>query len=150
MFTPKTTMALAAITIGALALSVSLAEAAPTSQPSLSEPETAAQAAETGKQAIHAAKSGLWWNFSALVIMLAMFAGKSLGLLKRMGRWKYVCVPVLSLAASLLAAFQGGVSFEVAVSVLTTGMATAKLQELWEHGIRGKPHGLSSGGRIKL
>lgn len=107
----------------------------------LTEPQTGADAVETGRQAYHAARGGHWWHFSALVIMVVMWTLKAMGVLKAMGRWRYVVVPLLALLASLLSAFQGGASVDVAASVLTTGLATGKIQELWEHGIRGKPHG---------
>lgn len=92
-------------------------------------------------EALESAKSGKWWYFSALVIMLMMFGAKTIGLLQLLGRWKYVVVPVLSIAAALLATWQGGVSWQGALTILLSGMTTAKIQELWEHGILGKPHG---------
>jgi len=110
---------------------------APASQPV--EPKDAKEAAGTIKDAISAAKAGRWWYFSALVIMVVMFALKLTKLLERMGRWKYVVVPVLSLAAALLAAFQGGVSIEGAVGVFSAAWATGMLEELVNHGILGKP-----------
>jgi hypothetical protein len=97
------------------------------------------EAAQAVTDAVKAAKSGKWWYFSAVVIMVIMFILKLTKLLKKMGRWKYVVVPVLSLAAALLAAFQGGVSVEAAVGVFTTGWATGMLEELWNHGILNKP-----------
>jgi hypothetical protein len=112
------------------------------------EPKDAKEAIELGKQAVEAAKGGLWWYFAALVIMvlmfLAKFIGTKMGWWTKLGRWRYVIVPVLSIVASLLAAFQGGVSLAVAIGVLGSSMATGKLQELWEHGFMGKPHGGSS------
>lgn len=112
----------------------------PASAPSVNEPQTAQDAVKTGESAVKAAKGGEWWYFSALVIMLIMFGIKRIGLLETIGRWRYFVVPALSISAALLAAFQGGVSWEAAGTILLSGMATAKLQELWEHGIRGKPH----------
>jgi hypothetical protein len=97
-------------------------------------------AIEQGKSLIIAAKSGKWWYFSAILIMLAMFIMKGLKILENIGRWKYIIVPTLSVIAALLASFQGGVSIEHAVGVFTTGWATGMLEELWNHGILGKPH----------
>lgn len=112
------------------------------------EPKDVGEAIELGKKAVEAAKGGLWWYFSALVIMvlmfLAKFIGTKMGWWVKLGRWRYVIVPVLSIVAALLAAFQGGVTMAVAIGVLGSSMATGKLQELWEHGIMGKPHGGSS------
>ena len=117
------------------------AKTAPTAdQPA--EPTDVKEAAGTLKDAVAAARAGKWWHFSALVILLLMFAlkfiGKKVGFWPKLGRWRYVIVPVLSLAAALLAAFQGGLSFEAAMGVFGTAYASSSLQELWEHGILGK------------
>ncbi len=53
-------------------------------------------------------------------------------------------VPVLSIVAALLAAFQGGVTLAVAIGVLGSSMATGKIQELWEHGFLNKPRASSN------
>ena len=121
---------------GAVAASVPTANEVPT-------PTTVKDALETGKNAVAAAKSGNWWLFSSLVILVLLFmvkyAGTKIwGYWAKLGRWRYVIPPVLSLAAALLAAFQGGVSIDVAVGVFTAGWATSSWQELWEHGILGK------------
>jgi hypothetical protein len=113
----------------------------PASQPS--PPADVKEAAEQVKAAVAAAKGGRWWYFSALVLMVLMFAMKFFGIRAgwwpQLGRWRYIIVPVLSLAAALLAAFQGGVSVDTALGVFTSAYATASLQELYEHGILGKP-----------
>lgn len=105
------------------------------------EPVDARTVIKQGKELIIAAKSGKWWYFSAILIMLAMFIMKSIKILESIGRWKYIIVPTLSIIAALLAAFQGGVSLEHAVGVFTTGWSTGMLEELINHGILGKPHG---------
>ena len=96
------------------------------------------------KDAVKAAKEGRWWYFSALVLTVLMFLLKFIGLKAgfwaKLGRWRYVIVPVLSLGAALLAAFQGGVSFDTALGVFTSAYAMASLEELWTHGILGRPH----------
>lgn len=108
-------------------------------------------ALKTSKDAIGAAKSGKWWYFSALVVTLIIFglklAGLRFGFWKKMGRWRYVIPPVLSIAASLLATFQGGVSAEAALGVFTSSYSMSSLQELYEHGILGKPR--ASAGEAK-
>lgn len=73
-------------------------------------------------------------------MFLLKLIGLKVGFWEKLGRWRYVIVPVLSLAAALLAKFQGGLSFQAAAAVFGTGMAAAKLEELWSHGILGKKH----------
>jgi len=123
-------------------------DAKPAGDPPL-PPKDLKGAAEQAKAAIAAAKEGRWWYFSALIVMLVMFllkfAGTKIGSWwPKLGRWRYVIAPVLSLAGALLAAFQGGVSIDTAITVFTSSYATPALQELYEHGILGKPH--SGGG----
>jgi hypothetical protein len=105
------------------------------------EPVDAKTVIKQGKELIVAAKSGKWWYFSAILIMIVMFIMKGIKILEGIGRWKYIIVPTLSIIAALLAAFQGGVSLEHAVGVFTTGWSTGMLEELINHGILGKPHG---------
>jgi hypothetical protein len=102
------------------------------------EPTDLKGAVTTVKDGIVAAKSGQWWYFSALVLMLAMFVLKKTGALEKMGRWKYIVLPVLALGASLLATFQGGISVEAAVGVFSTSYATGMLQQAWKRGIMGE------------
>jgi hypothetical protein len=113
-------------------------------------PEDVKGAVSQAKDAVAAAKAGNWWYFSALVITVLLFLLKFIGIRAgfwpKMGRWRYILSPVLSLAAALLAAFQGGVSFDVALGVFTSSYATSSLQELWEHGILGKPRASASSG----
>lgn len=111
--------------------------------PQTVEPKDIPGAAVTAKKAIDAAKEGKWWYFSALVCLMLMFILKITNVLKNLGQWKYVILPVLSITAALLAAFQGGVSFDTAWGVFTSSWATGMLQEAWEHGIKGVPHGSS-------
>lgn len=120
------------------------------SQPtSIPAPTTAKDAVQTGKDAVAAARSGNWWLFAALVVTLLLagvkFVGTKFGTWwRRLGRWRYVIPPVLSLAAALLAKFQGGVSIDAAILVFSASWATSSWQELWEHGILGKPRGGAS------
>lgn len=95
--------------------------------------------------AILAGKSGKWWYLSSLVIMIIMLVIKKVEIIySKLGRLKYVIVPILSLSAALMASFQGGVSFEAALGVFSTGWATGMLEELWNHGILGKTHSKSN------
>jgi hypothetical protein len=137
----------------AMALVWAPTQAQPTTQPAVdaatppsptpAEPKNLGEAADQVGEAIEAAKGGDWWYFSALVIMIVMFALKGFKVLAKLGRVKYVIVPALSLGAALLAAFKGGVSVEAAVGVFTSSWATGMLEELMNHGILGKPHGES-------
>jgi hypothetical protein len=102
-------------------------------------PSDAKGAAAKVDEAIKAAKAGNWWYFSSIVCLLVMFGLKAAGLLKKLGRWRYVILPVLSIAAALLAAFQGGVSVQSAVGVFATSWCMGMLEELVRHGIMGKP-----------
>lgn len=91
--------------------------------------------------AILAGKSGKWWYLSSLIIMIVMFVIKKVNIIySKLGRFKYIVVPILSLTAAVFASFQGGVSFESALGVFATGWATGMLEELWNHGILGKIH----------
>jgi len=107
------------------------------------EPKNAKEALATAKEAYNAMKAGHWWYFSGLVLMLIMFilkfAGLRFGFWVKLGRWRYIISPVLAIAAGLLATFQGGVSIEAAFAVFSSAYATSSLQELYEHGILGKP-----------
>jgi len=111
---------------------------APASAPA--EPKNANEAVKMGGQAIQAGKQGLWWYMSSLICLIVMFVLKAVKVLEKIGRWKYVILPVLSLAAALLAAFQGGVTVERAIGVFTTAWAMGMLEELVSHGILGKAH----------
>jgi hypothetical protein len=119
----------------------------PASQPAgsasvapVTPPADAKQAIEAGKTAIEAAKQGRWWYFSSLICLILMFVLKLVGVLEKMGRWKYIVLPVLSLAAALLATFQGGVTIENAIGVFASSWAMGMLEELVNHGVLGKPH----------
>lgn len=122
----------------------------PAAHPAPAIPDDDAKGAvERGKEAAAAAKDGRWWYFAALVVTLLMFLlkfiGKRVGFWAKMGRWRYVLPPALSLVAALLAAFQGGITFDAAMGVFTSSYATSSLQELWEHGILNKPRASAGG-----
>ncbi len=104
-------------------------------------PVTVKDAASTAKGAYDAGRAHQWWYMSSLLCLLVMFILKITGALAKMGRAKYIVLPILSLGAGLLAAFQGGVGIETAVGVFSSTWATGMLEELWNHGIMGKAHG---------
>lgn len=95
-------------------------------------------AAGAVEQAIAAARGGSWWLFAAIIVSLIMFGLKRFALLAKLGRWKYVVAPVLSLAAALLAAFQADLSFTSALGVFTASWATSAIQQAWKRGIMGE------------
>lgn len=102
-------------------------------------PSDLGEAAKLTKDTFKAGKAGNWWLMSAGIIWLLMFGAKLTGLFKRMGkRWAYITVGVLSVAAALLAKFGGGVSWEAAFAVLTSGPVMAFANDLWKRGILGK------------
>lgn len=129
----------ALLLIAGLALMATAAWAVPDG--GIAEPVTWDDAGETLESTIEAAKSGQWWYLAALVVTSCMFILKRFRLLAKAGRWRYVVLPLLSITAALLAAFQGGVSLQTAIGVLTASWSTGALQELVEHGIIGKPRG---------
>lgn len=96
-----------------------------------------------------AAKGGQWWYFAALLISLIIFLLKFIGIKQgfwpKLGRWRYIIPPALSLIAALLAAFQGGVTFEAAAAVFTSSWVMASAQEAWEHGVLNKPRASAGG-----
>jgi len=108
------------------------------------EPQSPTEAVSAVKGAVAAAQQGQWWYCSAAAVFVLMFILKMAGLLAKMGRWKHVIVPVLSVAAMLLARFQGGVSWEAAIAVLTSAASTAALEEAWSHGILQKGRAASA------
>ena len=121
------------------------ASASPASQPAAgvtapSEVKDLNGALETLKTTIAEGKAGHWWYMSSLICLLIMFGLKVAGVFAKIGRWKYIILPTLSIAAALLAAFQGGVSLSTAVGVFSSSWATGMLEELWNHGILKKPH----------
>lgn len=85
------------------------------------EPQTAAQAVESAKQGIEYAKAKNWWGVSSIVIFLLMFALNATKLFDKIGkRWAYIILPVLGVAAMLLAKFAGDLSWGAAIAVLTS------------------------------
>jgi hypothetical protein len=94
------------------------------------------------KDIIAAGKAKQWWLLASLIIALLMglakWIGKKMGWWPKLGRVRYFLVPIASLAAALLAAFQGGVSWDAAIGVFTASWAMSSYQEMYEHGILGK------------
>lgn len=117
------------------------AAAAPASQPvvPIASPTTAGEAIEQVQTGIAFAKARNWFGLSAVAIFLIMFGLKLTSLYDKLGkRWSYIISAVLSVAAMLLAKFAGGVSWEAAWVVLTSGPAMGALSDLVKRGILAK------------
>jgi len=113
---------------------------APTSLPS-SVPKDITGAVDLAKSTFRSGQAKNWWLMSAGIIWLIMFILKLLKLFKKMGRrWAYITVGVMSMAAMLLAKFGGGVSWEAAIAVLTSGPFMAFANDFVKRGILGKAH----------
>jgi len=106
-------------------------------------PKDSGAAVEKGKEAIELAKAKKWFAFSAAVIWLLMFlfklGRKTIGFMKSIPkRVLWIVLPLLSVAAMLLARFQGDLSWSAAVGVLTSGPAVAFLNDFVKRGLLNK------------
>jgi hypothetical protein len=102
-------------------------------------PTDVSGAIDLAKDTFKAGKAKNWWLMSAGIIWLLMFGLKVAKLFKKMGkRWAYITVGALSLASMLLAKFGGGVSWEAAIAVLTSGPFMAFANDFVKRGILGK------------
>lgn len=107
-------------------------------------PESVTDAVQKGLEAFGLAKAGQWMAFSSAALMIIMFVLRITKVLEKIGRWKYIVLPVLSIGSAMLATLATDLSIAAAFSVFTANWATGMLQQLVEHGIMGKPH--DSGG----
>lgn len=105
--------------------------------------ETADQALVAALAALQAAQGRQWWLLAGLAVSLLMFLIKLVlqkkGLWDKLGKWKYALVPIMSVLATLLAAFQGGVSWATALGVFTSSNTMATLQVLYDRVLMGRP-----------
>jgi len=110
------------------------------SQPVLSgEPQTPAEALESAKKGVEYAKARNWFGMSSIAILVLVFILKWAGLFKKIGkRWIYIIVPALGVAAMLLSAFAGGVSWGTAWLVLTSAPCAALFSDLVKRGVLGQ------------
>jgi hypothetical protein len=100
------------------------------------EPQTAAQAVESAKQGIEYAKAKNWWGLSSIVIFLIMFGLNATKLFDKIGkRWAYIILPVLGVAAMLLAKFAGDLSWGAAIAVLTSAPCMGLAWDFVKRGI---------------
>lgn len=103
------------------------------------EPTSAEEAIKDAAQVVAHAKARDWFSFSALIIFLVMFSLKALGLFTKIGkRWAYLILPVLGVAAMLLAKFAGGVSWAAAWVVLTSAPVAGLINDFFKRGVMGK------------
>jgi hypothetical protein len=85
-------------------------------------PASPGEAVGLAKDVFKAGKAKNWWLMSAGAIWLIMFGLKMAKLFKKMGkRWAYITVAGLSMASMLAAKFGGGVSWEAAIAIMTSG-----------------------------
>lgn len=111
---------------------------APVAMPT-SVPTDASAALKLAKDTFNAGKAKNWWLMSAGIIWLLMFVLKLVGLFDKMGRrWAYIAVGALSMAAMLVAKFGGGVGWEAAIAVLTSGPFMAFANDFIKRGVLGK------------
>lgn len=107
-------------------------------------PDNPSEALAAVKKGVEFAKTKNWWGMSAVIIFVLMFILKAAGVFKKIGkRWAYIVVPVLSLAAMVLAKFAGDLSWGSAIAVLTSGPAMAALNDVVKRGVLGKEHSTS-------
>lgn len=123
---------------------------APASQPATADeptdpnvPKDAGEALDKGKQVVADAKAKQWFAMSAGIIWLLMFLFKTMR--KKIDAMKnipkrvlWIVLPLLSVAAMLLAKFQGDLSWGAAVGVLTSGPAVAFLNDFVKRGLLNK------------
>jgi len=112
------------------------------SQPAVATPQvpgelqTAAQAVEAAKQGIEFAKAKNWWGLSSIVIFILMFILNAVKLFDKIGkRWAYIILPVLGVAAMLLAKFAGNLSWGAAITVLTSAPCMGLAWDFVKRGI---------------
>jgi hypothetical protein len=104
-------------------------------------PKDVSEAIDAGKQLVEQAKAKQWFAFSAGAIWLLMFGFKVVrkkwftGMPKRV---LWIVVPVLSVAATVLAKLQADLSWGAALTVLASGPSVAFLNDMVKRGIMGK------------
>lgn len=153
------TTAVAVMLVAALALNgdaaahdgKAAADAGATAQPSAAgepalppgAPKDGTEAVDAAKKVIEMGKAKQWFGMSAGIIGLLMFlfkrARKSIGFMQRVPkRVLWILVPVLSVAAMVLAKLQADLSWGAALTVLFSGPSVAFLNDLIKRGIAGK------------
>ena len=106
-------------------------------------PDTLGGAVTQGSDLVEKAKTKQWFAFSAGIIWLIMFlvkwGRKNLAFMQAIPkRALWVILPVLSIAALVLAKFQGDLSWASAIDVGTSGPLMAYLNDFFKRGVMGK------------
>lgn len=106
-------------------------------------PTDASGAIDLGKQVIEHGKAKQWFAMSAGIIWLVMFLFKTLrkkidAMKKIPKRVLWIIVPLLSVAAMILAKLQADLSWGAAVAVLFSGPSVAFLNDFLKRGILNK------------
>jgi hypothetical protein len=116
--------------------------ASPTSAASQpGEPTNAGGLLEQGKLGVEFIKAKNWWGAAAVIIFALIFIAKSVRdkfWPQTSKRWLYIVVPSLTVAATLCAAFIGGVSWSAVWLVLSSGPTAALLNDFVKRGILNK------------
>jgi hypothetical protein len=108
----------------------------PAAAPTPSEPQTTAEAVASAKLGLEYVKARNWLGASSIAIWLAIFALKLTKVFERIGkRWLYIILPVLGIAAMLLSALAGGVSWEAAWMVLGSAPVAALASDFVKRGV---------------
>lgn len=108
------------------------------------EPTTMQEATDAVKQGLAFVTARNWLGLAAVLIFIIMFALRSIkfggqNIFEKFGkRWAYIIVPLLSIAAMVLANLAGGVSWSAVWIVLASGPAGAMLNDLVKRGILGQ------------
>jgi len=138
--TPVVVTKKAAVTVAPVQDAAALPAVIPAPLPVVpGEPATAGEALEAGKKAMDMVKAKNWLGFSALAILVLVWILKTvIGKFIDSKRWLYITVPLLGVAAMLLSAFAGGVSWENAWLVLSSAPVAALASDFVKRGILNK------------
>ena len=102
--------------------------------PSIKQPQTAAEAGAAAEDMFRSLKARRWWAAAAGGIFILLFLCGVFGLWAKIGTfWAWVAVGVLSLAAGTFAAFhKGGFNWETFYGYLTAGPTVAWLRDFFK------------------
>jgi hypothetical protein len=105
------------------------------------EPATTDEAVTLARKAFSFAVARNWLALSACIILIIMFALKTIKIggqtiFEKFGkRWAYIISAVLSIVGALVANLAGNVSWNTVWIVLASGPVTGALSDLWKRGI---------------
>lgn len=81
-----------------------------------------------------------WVLYSSVIIAGLMSLLKRQGILAKIGRWRYIVLPILSIASVVLAEWAETRSIISLIVIFFGNYCTGQLEELINHGILGTPH----------